>query len=261
MRFVLLFAIFLGFLKPSMCFGSLADIIMNAAIQHANVYQKVLRKEIVRETECSVPCGLGNHLVTRCFVDERTGKQSECQDFEVNCRSALECDLISQHHEVGQIVTLDCQAADLVGRNKDAMNYIWTRAPGIITDQEELFNDPVAHTRTMTISKMQESDAGSYRCEMHDEEENLVKVMHYALYVSNPAFMDLNVNRLQEEQKLGVLQTKMDGPPKTLRTSFFLQVIFMASITIGFALLVAVPLLIYRCYMRRKNKKQAEYEV
>ncbi|NXC41389.1 TMM81 protein, partial [Penelope pileata] len=165
--------------------------------------QTAVARIAVNSTSCSVTCGLGFKLEEMCEVTP-TGKRRNCSSRRSHCLTTWTCGLLHFTVPMGKPFELNCLTPDIIALGSKGYSCTWRIAPGLITMNDLLFvllRNPGFAVR---FSPTQESDAGTYRCDVRVLKTfRVVKRVYFGLRVIRKELVDLNFEKsLTREQKL-----------------------------------------------------------
>ncbi|NXI35445.1 TMM81 protein, partial [Galbula dea] len=177
--------------------ASLEDVIIPAELK------SVVAKVPINSTSCSVTCGLGVKLEEMCEVTA-TGERRNCTLQRTKCLSSWFCGLLHFTVPVGEPFQLSCLASDVVSFGSRDYSYGWRLAQGLITTNDVLFRPFQNPHSILRFSSTQESDAGTYCCDVHMlRAMKLVKRIYFGLRVIQTDLVQLNFDQsLTSEQQL-----------------------------------------------------------
>ncbi|XP_060034678.1 transmembrane protein 81 [Erinaceus europaeus] len=165
--------------------------------------QEAVGRVIVNATTCTVTCGLGYKMETVCEVGP-DGVRRKCLSQRLECLTNWICGMLHFTTVIGQEFELSCLSTDILEVGREAFRFTWRLARGIISTDDEVFKPFRASSHFVKFESAQESDSGTYRCDVQLL-KNLrrVKRLYFGLRVLPPKLVNLNFQQsLTEEQKL-----------------------------------------------------------
>ncbi|NWI69098.1 TMM81 protein, partial [Todus mexicanus] len=175
--------------------------------------KNVAAKVAVNATSCSVTCGLGVKVEEMCEVTP-AGERRNCTLRRSSCVISWNCGLLHFNVPVGKPFQLSCLASDEGGVDSGACSYKWRFAPGLITTNNLLFIPFRNPEPVFRLSSTEESDAGTYRCDVQMLKTlRIIKRIYFGVRVIPNDLADLNFEKfLTWEQKLAA--DKLEGKAK-----------------------------------------------
>ncbi|NXU49162.1 TMM81 protein, partial [Turnix velox] len=156
---------------------------------------------LINATSCSVTCGPGFKLEELCEMGTG-GERWGCQLRRSRCLAPWACGLHHSTIPAGNPFQLSCLEPEL--RDTEDYLYTWRRARGLITTNDVLFQPFHNPGPIVEFSPTQESDAGTYRCDVQMLKTlKVIKRVYFGLRVTQKSLVDINFDKfLTLEQKL-----------------------------------------------------------
>ncbi|XP_065596510.1 transmembrane protein 81 [Cyrtonyx montezumae] len=165
--------------------------------------QSMVAKISVNSTSCSVTCGLGFQEEEMCEVTP-AGERKNCTTLRSHCTTTWGCGLIHFTIPEGKPLVLSCLTSDVIDLGIRGYSWTWKIARGLITMNDVLFVPFRNPGFAVTFSPTKESNAGTYRCDVHLLKTfKIIKRIYFGVRVIRSDLMDLDFAKsLTWEQKL-----------------------------------------------------------
>ncbi|KAF7209382.1 transcript variant X1 [Nothobranchius furzeri] len=180
--------------------------------------------EVITESSaCSTTCGIGVKTQTLCLltdgataVEENRSTEpkvsGECRVRKAACLDSWQCGLRTMTVTSGQKVEIDCLEEVMEAMGKFSWRVSWRYARGIISSDDSLFdrwNAP--HLDRVVLEPVQESDAGTYRCDVQDTTFRRVKRIYWGIRVLPEGVMHLDYDSSVAQWEPADSQQNLDG--------------------------------------------------
>ncbi|XP_043927685.1 transmembrane protein 81 [Protopterus annectens] len=149
---------------------------------------------VVSSSECSVTCGLGFKETKQCLVLP-SGEEKNCHIKRVECLSEFVCGLDTFTYPVKAKTELNCVNWEMASSGEHNYLCTWKFAKAMITTEDKLFI-PFSSNCTLVFSHTEESDSGTYRCDVQlISGFKLIKRQYFGLRIIPSNLIDLGHDR------------------------------------------------------------------
>ncbi|XP_029102948.1 transmembrane protein 81 [Scleropages formosus] len=203
---------------------------------------------VSRSSPCSATCGPGTRVQELCWLDAQ-GASRDCRERQVPCVLTRQCALSTQTVEVGGRVELDCLGTLKFSTVRYRYIFSWRFARGVITTQGPLFERWRApRIDRVILDPVQESDAGTYWCDLKDASHRMLKQVYFGVRVLPKRWVNLESATLhQRSGSNGKSFNDTAAVPLYSRSTMKEVAVYSLSISIASALLTFLVL----CWQRR----------
>ncbi|OXB84475.1 UNVERIFIED_CONTAM: hypothetical protein H355_010902 [Colinus virginianus] len=165
--------------------------------------QSVVAKIAVNSTSCSVTCGLGFQVEQMCEITP-AGERKNCTSRRSHCTTTWGCGLLHFTIPEGRPLVLSCLTKDVIDLGIRGYSCTWKVARGLITMNDVLFVPFRNPGFAVTFSPTEESNAGTYRCDVHMLKTfRIIKRIYFGVRVIRNDLVNLDFAKsLTREQKL-----------------------------------------------------------
>ncbi|XP_074165045.1 transmembrane protein 81 [Sminthopsis crassicaudata] len=255
-----------GFILGTLVFAACLPIIVTFS-QSFTIPEKLKLAQgrvIINTTACTVTCGLGYKEEITCEVGP-DGVRRKCETHHTECLTNWICGMVHFTVPTGKKFELTCLTPDIVLYGREAFRFTWTFVRGIISINDDLFKPFRRHVHSVTLNSAQETDSGTYRCDVQLLKNlRFVKRIYFGLRVIPAYLVNLNFDQsLTEVQKLidKGMDLDLDKHVHSQHSSWNKKVLLALGIGMTGGVIVSVLVSITVHYLLKTSKREVNSKI